>query len=137
MCYFVIVGPYILQTAFPERRPPVKAVFNADSGKLVGCKSAIPTCGQEGREKIFAALFSLIEKLGTQGVTVIGISSAGNIDPSRGVCVYATDNLRGWTGTDIKGEVEAKFHIPCRVDNDAVCALKGELTFYPNGLSSA
>ena len=94
-------------------------------------ETAVPTCGQEGREKIFAALFTLIETLGVEGVTEIGVSSAGNIDPYRGVCVYATDNLRGWTGADIKGEVEKKFHIPCRADNDAVCALKGELTFYP------
>ena len=95
-------------------------------------EASVPTCGQEGREKIFKALFTLIETLNTQGVKQIGISSAGNIDPSKGVCVYATDNLRGWTGVDIKGEVEAKFHVPCRVDNDAVCALKGELSFYPN-----
>ena len=103
-----------------------------DDDRTLVREASVPTCGQEGREKIFAALFSLIEKLGTQNVAEIGISSAGNIDPDRGICVYATDNLRGWTGADIKGEVEKKFHVPCRADNDAVCALKGELTFYPN-----
>ena len=103
-----------------------------DDGMTLVKEASVPTHGQEGRKEIFAALFSLIEKLLTQGVTQIGISSAGNIDPARGVCVYATDNLMGWTGADVKGEVETKFHIPCRVDNDAVCALKGELSFYPS-----
>ena len=89
------------------------------------------TRGQEGRKAIFAALFSLIDGLKTEDVSLIGISSAGNIDPATGVCVYATDNLLGWTGTDIKREVESRYRISCKVDNYAVCALKGELTFYP------
>ena len=93
---------------------------------------SVPTRGKEGRDAIFEALFSLIDPLMEEGVSLIGISSAGNIDPERGVCVYATDNLTGWTGADIRGTVERRYKIPCRADNDAVCALKGELTFYPN-----
>ena len=90
-----------------------------------------PTHGKEGRGAIFKALFTLIDSLKEGEVSLIGISSAGNIDPATGACVYATDNLLGWTGTDIKREVESRYHIPCKADNDAVCALKGELTFYP------
>ena len=91
-----------------------------------------PTHGKEGRGAIFESLFSLIDALMESGVSMIGISSAGNIDPERGICVYATDNLTGWTGADIRGTVERRYQIPCKVDNDAVCALKGELSFYPN-----
>lgn len=94
-------------------------------------QNAVPTRGKEGRSAIFGALFSLVDSLMEEGVSRIGISSAGNIDPATGVCVYATDNLMGWTGADIRGEVEEKYRIPCSVDNDAVCALKGELAFYP------
>ena len=93
---------------------------------------AEPTHGKEGRGAILKALFSLIDTLYEEGVSVIGISSAGNIDPATGVCVYATDNLLGWTGTDIRGEVEKRYRTPCKADNDAVCALKGELSFYPD-----
>ena len=94
--------------------------------------SSEPTHGKEGRGAIFKALFTLIDSLKEGDVSLIGISSAGNIDPERGVCVYATDNLLGWTGADIRGEIEDRYRIACKVDNDAVCALKGELTFYPN-----
>ena len=105
------------------------ALFDGDN-KIIKSSSE-PTRGKEGRSAIFQALFSLIDALMEDGVELIGISSAGNIDPATGVCVYATDNLMGWTGADIRGEVEKRYHIPCKADNDAVCALKGELSFYP------
>lgn len=89
------------------------------------------TRGQEGRKAIFTALCSLIDELMDEGVELIGVSSAGNIDPDKGVCVYATDNLLGWTGADIRGTVEERYQVKCQVDNDAICALKGELAFYP------
>lgn len=91
-----------------------------------------PTRGREGREAIFTSLFSVIDALlENETVELLGVSSAGNIDPYRGVCVYATENLMGWTGVDLKGTLEARYHIPVQADNDAVCALKGELLFYP------
>lgn len=87
---------------------------------------------KENREAIFGSLFAVADALVAEDTRLIGVSSAGNIDPERGVCVYATDNLPGWTGADIKTEVEARYLLPCRVDNDAVCALKGELSLYPD-----
>lgn len=95
-------------------------------------EDAVPTGGREGRETVFGNLFALIDRLFVPEVGMIGISSAGDIDPERGVCVYATDNLKGWTGADIRGSVEKRYSVSCRVDNDAICALKGELAFYPN-----
>lgn len=95
-------------------------------------ENAVPTHGTEGREAIFSALFSLIDGFCGKGAQAIGISSAGNIDPVSGRCVYATENLRGWTGAEIKRETERRYGLPCKADNDAVCALKGELSFYPN-----
>ncbi len=94
----------------------------------------VPTRGREGREAIFTSLFSVIDALLEEGneVELLGVSSAGNIDPYRGVCVYATENLMGWTGVDLKGTLEARYHLPVQVDNDAICALKGELLFYPH-----
>ena len=92
---------------------------------------AVPTRGSEGRAAIFSALCSLIDELKAVDSDFIGVSSAGNIDAATCVSVYASDNLLGWTGMRLKEELETRYGVPCRVDNDAVCALKGELRFYP------
>lgn len=89
-----------------------------------------PTNAKSGRKGIETAMFSVIEQLMCDGVTLIGVSSAGNINPYTGVCVYATDNLPEWTDYPIKTSVEAKFKIPCVGDNDAICALKAEIANY-------
>lgn len=102
-----------------------------ENGKITK-EANSPTHGKEGREKILESLFGVIGSLIGKDVSHIGISSAGNIDPERGVCVYATDNLLGWSGLDVKTTVQNKFGTDCSVDNDAVCALKGELTAYPD-----
>ena len=109
----------------------IKGALIGEDNEIIK-SSSVPTRGKEGRDAIFEALFSLIDELKAEDAELIGISSAGNIDPERGICVYATDNLTGWTGTDIRGAVERRYSVPCKVDNDAVCALKGELTFYPH-----
>lgn len=101
-----------------------------ENGKIIG-EASLSTHGKEGREKILESLFGVIASLIDKDVEHIGISSAGNIDPERGVCVYATDNLLGWSGLDVKTTVQNEFGADCVVDNDAVCALKGELTVYP------
>ncbi len=89
-----------------------------------------PTYGNVGRDAISQSMFKVIDELYCQGVELIGISSAGNIDPTTGVCVYATDNLKGFTGYDIKSAVEEKYRVKTMVDNDAVCALKAEMAGY-------
>lgn len=92
----------------------------------------IPTPARAGRSAIFSALFCAVDALWQDGVELIGISSAGNIDPDAGKCVYATDNLMGWTGAEITNELKRRYHVRALADNDAVCALKGELQFHPN-----
>ncbi len=105
------------------------ALFGANNEIVRECSR--PTHGKAGREEIFSMLFSVIEGLESPD-TPIGISSAGDIDPVAGRCVYATDNLMGWTGAEIAKTVSDRFGVPCVADNDAVCALKGELYFYPD-----
>ena len=102
------------------------ALFGANNEIVRECSR--PTHGKAGREEIFSMLFSVIEGLESPD-TPIGISSAGDIDPVAGRCVYATDNLMGWTGAEIAKTVSDRFGVPCVADNDAVCALKGELYF--------
>lgn len=101
-------------------------------GSAVLKNLSVPTNGKLGREAILSSLYTAVDGLFTDGVSLIGVSSAGNINPYNGVCVYATDNLRGWTGLDIKSVISARYGVPVIVDNDAICALKAEMDFYPD-----
>lgn len=100
-----------------------------DEEVILKTKTA-PTNGKVGREAIKESMFAVIDGLFEDGVCLIGVSSAGNINPYSGVCVYATDNLKGWTGYDIKSDIENKYGVDCIVDNDAICALKAEMGLY-------
>ncbi len=108
----------------------IKAARFSETGELLE-ETAVPTPARAGRCVIFSAVFSAVDALLRDDLAFLGISSAGNIDPVSGKCVYATANLFDWTGADIKGELERRYHVRVQVDNDAVCALKGELRFYP------
>ncbi|MCH5169782.1 MAG: ROK family protein [Oscillospiraceae bacterium] len=59
----------------------------------------------------------------------IGISTAGQVDFERGYIVYGTDNIPGFTDTDMRGIFESKFGVPVAVDNDVNCAGLGEAHF--------
>lgn len=101
-------------------------------GEEIVAEHSAPTNGREGREAILKSLYEVLDKLKTGGGDFIGISSAGNFNPNTGVCLYATDNLRGWTGIHLAEEVSARYGVECKAENDAICALKGELRFYPD-----
>lgn len=109
----------------------IKGILVDEDNKILKSTSK-PTNGKVGRETIKKSLFEVIDFLFCNDVKLIGVSSAGNIDPNTGVCVYATDNLKGWTGYDIKSDLENKYSVKTIVDNDAVCALKAELDNYPD-----
>jgi len=59
----------------------------------------------------------------------IGISSAGQVDSRQGKVIFATDNLPGWTGMEIKKRIEAELRLPTFVENDVNCMALGELTY--------
>lgn len=109
----------------------IKGILVDEDNKILKSTSK-PTNGKVGREAIKKSLFEVIDFLFCNDVKLIGVSSAGNIDPNTGVCVYATDNLKGWTGYDVKSDLENKYSVKTIVDNDAVCALKAELDNYPD-----
>lgn len=83
-----------------------------------------------GRNGIIQALVDLISSLlelsGELNVAGIGIGSAGRIDSMNGSVLYATENLPGWTGTQIAKEIEQRFPYPVVVDNDVNAAAVGE-----------
>ncbi len=59
----------------------------------------------------------------------IGISTAGQVDFEKGYIVYGTDNIPGFSDTDMRGIFEGEFGVPVAVDNDVNCAALGEAHF--------
>ncbi|SMF90788.1 glucokinase [Paenibacillus uliginis N3/975] len=91
---------------------------------------AVTTPALEGRDRIMEAAVGLIRSLeqqaGESEICGIGIGTAGRVDRSTGSIVYATDNMPGWTGTEIKKEIEKQFPYPVSVENDVNAAAWGE-----------
>jgi glucokinase len=95
-------------------------------GKIVK-KTQNPAHGDVSREAIVAAIKQTIDELMEPGIEQIGMVSAGDIDPQKGLCTLAY-NLKGWAGCPIKETFEKMYGVPVYVDNDAIGALWGELT---------
>lgn len=99
----------------------------------------IPTEAMKGggvvMERVIHLCQTLLEYLGQEKKELsfndisIGISSAGQIDPIKGKVIYATDNLPGWTGMEIKRRLESTFGIDTFVENDVNCFALGEANF--------
>ncbi len=105
----------------------IKAGLFLDN-KLVE-KISTKTHGKEGLSSILKSLTFAIDYFLKKNfdVNYIGISTAGNIDPKAGKCIYASNNLVGWTGFEIKSFIENHYKITCFVENDAVCHLYSQI----------
>lgn len=86
---------------------------------------------EAGRELLLQRMEVLMYKLlsGQPDGTIhaIGIASAGRVNFGNGEVVYATENLPGWQGVQLKQWAESVFGLPTIVDNDANAALLGEI----------
>ncbi|MCG0239442.1 MAG: ROK family protein [Firmicutes bacterium] len=105
--------------------------FLTPDGRLLG-RTVIPTRAREGGERLMARICQQAVAMLREApapVVGIGVGSAGQIDPRTGVCVFANDNLPGWTGMDIRGRLAAATGLPVYVDNDANVAALGEQRF--------
>ncbi|MGN9783038.1 ROK family protein [Nonomuraea sp. ZG12] len=82
------------------------------------------TPAAEGGEAIMAAVLDCarpLRDLGGDRVVACGIATAGVVDPA-GRIAGATDLLRGWAGTDVRGIAERGLGIPAEVVNDCHAA---------------
>src|SRR5690606_6999331 len=62
-------------------------------------------------------------------VAGIGIGTHGFVDPKHGRIIFSTDALPGWSGTEVKAQLEAASGLRVEVENDANCAALAEARF--------
>ena len=62
-------------------------------------------------------------------IEAIGIGTHGFVDPAQGKVIYATETLRGWTGTKVKEQLERATGKLVEVENDANAAALAEAKF--------
>lgn len=82
------------------------------------------TPAAEGGEAIMAAVLGCarpLRDLGGDRVVACGIATAGVVDPA-GRIAGATDLLKGWAGTDVRGIAERALGLPVTVVNDCHAA---------------
>lgn len=100
-----------------------------------------PTEAYCGGRHVMDRIISLIEEKGardaidnangtkTAAIDAIGISTAGQVDSDTGRIIYANDNIPGYTGIEIRKELEERFHVPVMVENDVNSAAMGEAVY--------
>lgn len=92
-------------------------------------RTVMPTQARDGGERLMARICEQAAAMLRQApgpVAGVGVGSAGQIDPDTGVCIFANDNLPGWTGMPIKRRLEEATGLPVAVGNDANVAALGE-----------
>jgi glucokinase len=92
-----------------------------------------PTEASRGGEAVMADVISGVEAAlaaltpeERADVAGLGVSAAGQVDWKRGRIAYASPNIPGWTGTEVRTALHARFSLPVTVDNDANAAAYGE-----------
>lgn len=106
----------------------IKGGLVSRTGELL-LEGSVRTPVERGRDGILQSLTSLIADLLQRTEAqpaAIGIGSAGRIDHRSGKVIYATDNLPGWTGTNLADIVSSRFGLPVVADNDVNAAAVGE-----------
>lgn len=81
------------------------------------------TCPTPPGEQILPAVLALVEDaLKRWPLRGVAVSSTGVVDCETGTIVYAGPTVPRYAGTNFKQAVEAKFGLPCQVENDVNCA---------------
>src|SRR5258708_2196740 len=88
-------------------------------------KTAARIAGLPTEGAVLDRICSLMEELGLDGVSGIGIGVPSIVDVRRGI-VYDTVNIPSWKEVHLKDILEEKYGIPVWVNNDANCFALGE-----------
>ncbi len=93
-----------------------------DQGAIVQ-SAVVATGAADGPQAVIQRMADLIKGL-MRGheVEAIGVGTPGYVDVDQGKVLFVSDNLPGWSGTELKRELSQRFSMPVAVANDANCA---------------
>lgn len=99
-----------------------------ENGNIITKNSMDTEALEKGGSGILEKIKYIVRNyIGTYKIDGVCISTAGMVDPTEGKIVFALEHLiPGYTGMEIKKEVEFEFNIRCEVENDVNCAGLGE-----------
>ena len=103
-------------------------------GELIAA-AAEPTPSEGGRDVLLKHLEQIARKCADLArkkriqPAALGVATAGWVDPNTGRIVFATNNLRGWTGAGIGDVLGAVTGLAVTVENDANALAVGERRF--------
>ena len=106
----------------------------SSTGKIA-FSSHLPTPAHGGRQAMLQHLKAVTALLMDQsgelnGTPVaLGVATAGWVNTNTGAVAYATENLPGWTGTEIGRELREATNLPVFVENDANALAVAEAVF--------
>lgn len=108
-------------------------VFTAEGEARMLERRERPTRGAEGVEVSLAQVYGLLEEVveaaAAHGAPAgIGVCAPGPLDPRTGV-IFNPTNMPGWVNLPLAAEIQQRFSLPCRVENDANGAGLGEAIF--------
>jgi len=83
---------------------------------------------QDRKEKVLDELINSIDKVFNEDIAGIGIGVPSLVDVEKGI-VYDVQNIPSWKEVHLKEILEAQFHRPVYVNNDANCFAVGEKYF--------
>ncbi len=124
-----------------ERRPGKNLVLGVDIGGTKVAAGLVNSRGevlvtararmvtnegpQEGLQAVLDAITEVLASRRAKDACAIGVSVPGWVDSDQGVLLGAT-NLPCWRNYPLKSEIEARFHLPTRLANDANVAALAE-----------
>jgi glucokinase len=88
----------------------------------------LPTLASQGFDASLAQVFRAIDSCITADVEAIGICAPGPLNPKTGV-ILNPPNLPGWINIPLAAMIQAKYSVPCVVENDANAAGLAETLF--------
>lgn len=109
--------------AFDIGGTAVKIGLINEKGEILESRE-VETLAHEGGKKLMKRILDIIGEY--KDIDRIGVSTAGQVDVFEGRVVFASENLPGWTGMEIKRIIEEAFSIPTAVENDVNAAAIGE-----------
>ena len=86
----------------------------------------IPATGNV--EDVLTILYEQIDKILNSSVKAIGVGVPSVVDVVKGI-VYDVQNIPSWKEVPLKDLLEARYHLPVLVNNDANCFALGEKHF--------